>query len=343
MSVDKGLNIAVFGAGSVGCYLGGRLAAGGADVTFIGRPRLAEELAQTGLTLTSLHGTEHHVAPADLQFVTDAAALSSMDLVLVTVKSSDSDLAGLTLARYLKPSAVVLSFQNGLHNTTILQDALPRHIVLAGMIPYNVINRGKGCFHQGSDGVLEVAEHAALAPFLAAFEAAGLALQTHHDMQQVLWSKLLLNLNNSINALCGQPLKDELSQRGFRRCLAMAQQEALALYERAGIKPARLTPVSPKLLPKLLTVPDAIFRRLAGRMLAMDPLARSSMWEDLEAGRATEVDWINGEVLRLAESLGQSAPINARLVALVRSAESGGRRDWQAEELLADLRRQLKP
>ena len=77
-------------------------------------------------------------------------------------------------------------------------------------------------------------------------------------------------------------------------------------------------------------------------MLAMDPLARSSMWEDLEAGRQTEVDWINGEVLRLAESLGQSAPINERLVALIRSAESGGRRDWEAMELLADLQRQVK-
>ena len=323
MSAEVGRRIAIFGAGSVGCYLGGRLAAAGADVTFIGRPRLAEMLTKTGLTLTSLHDTKHQVAPDQLQFSTDAAVLADMDLVLVTVKSADSDLAGLTLARYLKPNAIVLSFQNGLHNTSILKNALPKHRVLAGMIPYNVINRGAGCFHQGSDGVLEVADDAALTPFLPAFERAGLTLQTHHDMQQVLWSKLLLNLNNAINALSGQPLKQELSQRGFRRCLAMAQSEALDLYRRAGIKPARLT-------------------RLAARMLAMDPLARSSMWEDLEAGRQTEVDWINGEVLRLADSLGQPAPINERLVALIRSAENGGRRDWEALELLADLQRQVK-
>lgn len=342
MSAEVGHRVAIFGAGSVGCYLGGRLAAAGADVTFIGRPRLAELLAKTGLTLTSLHDTKHQVAPDQLQFSTDAAVLADMDLVLVTVKSADSDLAGLTLARYLKPSAIVLSFQNGLHNTSILKNALPKHRVLAGMIPYNVINRGAGCFHQGSDGVLEVADDAALTPFLPAFERAGLTLQTHHDMQQVLWSKLLLNLNNAINALSGQPLKQELSQRGFRRCLAMAQLEALDLYRRAGIKPARLTPIPPKLMPKLLCVPDALFTRLAARMLAMDPLARSSMWEDLEAGRQTEVDWINGEVLRLAESLGQPAPINERLVALIRSAENGGRRDWEALELLADLQRQVK-
>jgi 2-dehydropantoate 2-reductase len=340
MSAEAGSKIAIFGAGSVGCYLGGRLAAAGADVIFIGRPRFAEELAKTGLTLTSLHGTEHYVPAEKVQFFTDAAALADVDLVLVTVKSADSDLAGLTLVRHLKPTAIVLSFQNGLHNTDILQNTLPNHRVLAGMIPYNVVNRGNGRFHQGSDGVLEVADDAVLRPFLSAFERSGLALRTHHAMQQVLWSKLLLNLNNSINALSGQPLKQELSQWGFRRCLALAQQEALDLYRRAGIKPVRLTPIPPKLMPKLLSVPDAIFKRLAKRMLAMDPLARSSMWEDLEAGRQTEVDWINGEVLRLAESLGRAAPINARLVALVRSAESGGRRDWEAMELLADLERQ---
>jgi 2-dehydropantoate 2-reductase len=76
-------------------------------------------------------------------------------------------------------------------------------------------------------------------------------------------------------------------------------------------------------------------------MLAIDPLARSSMWEDLELGRATEVDWLNGEVVRLAQKQGRRAPVNARLVELIREAEQGGRRDWSGPELLAELRRTL--
>jgi len=91
-------------------------------------------------------------------------------------------------------------------------------------------------------------------------------------------------------------------------------------------------------IPCVLALPDALFRLVAAGMLAIDPLARSSMWEDLQARRATEVDWINGEIVRLAERLGRAAPVNARLVALVHAAEQGGRRRWSGAELLAALR-----
>lgn len=107
----------------------------------------------------------------------------------------------------------------------------------------------------------------------------------------------------------------------------------------AGIEPARLTPLPPGLMPRLLGVPDAIFGRVAKRMLAIDPHARTSMLDDLDAGRPTEIDHLNGEVIRLAERLGRTAPFNARLVELVHAAETGGRRHWPAPDLLAALRR----
>lgn len=331
--------ICVFGAGSIGCYVGGRLAATGTRVGFIGRPRLAHEVRDFGLHLTDWKGGELRVPPADAHITTDTAPAARADLVLVTVKSAGTAEAGATLAPLLKPGAVVISFQNGLHNAEVLRERLPGRTVLDGIVEFNVVNRGGGHFHQGSEGGLEVQDDAALAPFLAAFEAAGLPLKRHTDMLAVQWAKLLLNLNNAINALCGIPLKEELSQRAFRRCLALAQQEALDLLAAAGIAPARLTPLPPHWIPKLLGVPDAVFRRLASRMLAIDPLARSSMWEDLQAGRATEVDWLNGEVVRFAQRLGRAAPVNARLTALVHEAEKGGRRDWSGVELLRELQR----
>ena len=152
------------------------------------------------------------------------------------------------------------------------------------------------------------------------------------------WAKLLLNLANSINALADLPLRDQLAQRAYRRCVAAAQAEALDLMDAAGIEPARLMAISPRRLVRVLTLPDVLFRRLARRMLAIDPLARSSMWEDLQAGRPTEVDELNGEVVRLAQRLGRAAPVNARLVELVHAAESGGRRRWSGPQLLAELR-----
>jgi 2-dehydropantoate 2-reductase len=86
-------------------------------------------------------------------------------------------------------------------------------------------------------------------------------------------------------------------------------------------------------------LPDGVFRLLAQSVLAIDPVARSSMWEDLEAGRTTEIDWINGEVVRLGAEHGVPTPVNARLVELIRLAETGGRRSWSGRELLSELRR----
>ncbi len=331
--------IAVYGAGSIGCYVGGRLAATGCVVTFVGRERLGAEIRRCGLALTDWQGAAFAVAPDAIHFATTPAAVADATLVLVTVKSAATDDAGRELAAVLPPSALVVSFQNGLQNASRLRAQLPRHTVLAGMVQFNVVNHGDGRFHHGSEGRLEVERHERLAPFLAAFEAAGLPLVLHDDMTPVQWAKLVLNLNNPINALSDLPLKMQLSDRDFRRCTAMAQREALGLLGAAGIAPARLTPLPPTWIPRVLGLPNAIFTRLAGRMLAIDPEARSSMWEDLQAGRTTEVDYLNGEIVRLAERSGRTAPVNARLVALVHEAERGPRHAWSGAALRAELER----
>ncbi len=336
-------NLCIYGAGAIGCYLGGRLLAAGCDVTFIGRARMADALRAHGLTLSDHQGRRWRVEASDIRFSADASAAARADLVLVTVKCAGTPQAASELAPVLKPGAVVVSFQNGLGNADVLRAALPRHTVLEGMVPFNVVSRGPGAFHQGSGGELEVRSAPGLQPFAGAFARAGLPLIQHADMQPVQWAKLLFNLNNAINALANRPLQAELSQRAYRRCLAMAQSEALGLLAAAGIRAARLTPLPAAWIPRLLALPDGLFARVGGKMLAIDPLARSSMSDDLAAGRATEVDWINGEVVRLAQGLGRAAPVNARLCALVHEAEQGtGRPIWSADALLAELRRVVR-
>ena len=87
----------------------------------------------------------------------------------------------------------------------------------------------------------------------------------------------------------------------------------------------------------MLSLPDGCSAIVASKMLAIDPLARSSMLDDLDAGRRTEVDWLNGEIVRLAGQLGRRAPVNARLVELVHAAEDGGKRGWTGADLLREL------
>lgn len=329
--------IVVYGAGSIGCYVGGRLAAAGADVVFIGRDRIGKLLQENGLHLTDYLGADLEVPPERVVYATSVQAAENADLVLVAVKSAATAEAAAELAAVLPANATVISFQNGIGNASVLAESLRTQTVVTGMVQFNVINRGAGAFHQGSEGTVEAEANVRLRPWLAAFEKAGLPLEIHADMQAVQWAKLLLNLNNPINALSGIPLKQELSQREFRRCLALAQEEGLRLIQQAGITPAKLMPLPPAWIPKLLTVPNWLFRLLANQMLAIDPLARSSMWEDLELGRTTEIDWINGEIVRLAEKQGQQAPVNASLIKLIRAAEQGGRRDWSGRELWAEL------
>jgi len=336
------MRVGILGAGSIGCYIGGRLAATGSDITFIGRDRIGDQLRSHGLRLTDYRGGDLQVPAAKVQFSAAASAIAAeamaaTDAVLLTVKSAATEQAARELAPKLKPGTLLISFQNGLRNAQILREQLPHCSVLAAMVPFNVINRGNGVFHQGSEGELEIQQHSALAPLATLFARAGLPLKTHIDLLPVQWAKLLLNLNNPVNALAGIPLKAQLSQRDYRRCVALAQQEALRLLDNAGIKPAKLTPLPARWIPQLLCVPDFLFTRLASKMLAIDPLARSSMWEDLEAGRTTEIDWINGEIVRLAQSQNLHAPVNEKLIGLIREAEGGGRRGWTSSELLAQL------
>jgi 2-dehydropantoate 2-reductase len=332
--------ICVFGAGSIGCYVGGRLAAAGAEVVLIGRPRLAHEIALHGLTLTDLYGAESHVP--EPQFATEPAAAAGADLVLVTVKSAATADAARALAPHLAPGAVVVSLQNGLRNAAVLREHLPEATVLPGMVAFNVVHLGEGRFHQGTAGDLGVQDHPALDAYADAFADAGFALARRADLVGVQAGKLLLNLNNAINALSGLPLKTQLSQRDYRRCLALSQREALEAFLHARILPAKTVAVPPGFLPMVLELPDAVFRRVAAKMLAVDPLARSSTWDDLEAGRPTEVDYLNGEIVALAAEHGRVAPVNQRLTDLVHEAEAGGRRDWSGPELLAEMHRIIR-
>jgi len=329
--------IAVYGAGMVGNYLGGRLHRH-AQVRLIARPRMAARLQEHGLTVSDLHGLRRHVPATALDITTEPAGAQGMDAVLVTVKSAATMDVAHELEEVLAPGTLVISFQNGVRNAAELRAALPFCHVLAGMVPFNVAQPAPAHFHQASSGSSIVERSASLVPaLLAAFDACGLPLRQCDDMQAVLWGKLLLNLNNPLNALSGLPLREELAQRSWRQCLALLQKEGLRVLRAAGIRPAQLTPLPARWLPRVLSLPDPLFRRVAARMLAIDPLARSSMWDDLQAGRRTEVEYINGEIVALARSKGLHAPANARVVTLLREAEQSYVR-WQPQALLATLR-----
>jgi 2-dehydropantoate 2-reductase len=174
-------------------------------------------------------------------------------------------------------------------------------------------------FHRATSGMVQIG--AGVAGLREALAVRGLAVAESGDMAGVLWGKLLLNLNNALNALAGMPLAAELGDKRWRRLLARQIDEGLAVLTAAGIRPARIEGVPPAAVPRILKLPNWLFRRVARRMLAIDPEARSSMWEDLAARRPTEIDDLQGAILRLAAKSGVQVPLTERIVRLVKEAE----------------------
>jgi 2-dehydropantoate 2-reductase len=307
--------ILVMGAGTIGCFVGGRLQAAGADVKFVARPRMAALLRGHGLTLTDMDHTPAQLPASQLQ-VLDAPTAPAA-LVLLCVKSGATAEAARQLAAALPAGTPVLSLQNGVSNAELGAEVAPALQWLPGMVAFNVAEQGPGHFHRGTAGVLAAQSQAALSAWLPLFERAGLPLHLHADLRPVLWGKLLLNLNNPVNALSGLPLRAQLLNRDYRRVLAALQTEALDALQAAGITPARLSPLPPQRLPSVLRLPTWLFKRVAARLLRIDDKARSSMADDLRLGRTTEIDALCGAVVRLAQSKAGLAPCNARMLSLL--------------------------
>jgi 2-dehydropantoate 2-reductase len=298
-------------------------AAAGRRVALLARPRVIQEIEANGLRLTSFEGLDRKIASSQLTMSDDPAIFGDAGVVLVTVKSADTaDMADI-IARHAPPDAVVVSLQNGIGNVAVLRQRLPGRRVLAGMVPFNVVSAGEGRFHRSTSGDIVVEQDDA--GTAAQLSVPGLNMRPAQNIAGVQWGKLLLNLNNALNALGDLPLRKQLAQRPWRMLFADQMAEGLAAIRAEGIKPVSSTPIPASWTPPLLRLPDAIFEALLGRTMKIDPEARSSMWEDLQRGRATEIDYLQGVITEIADRRGLQVPLSRRIVALIRRAEAAGK------------------
>ena len=312
--------IVVAGAGSIGCFVGGLLASAGRRVSLLARPRVIEEIVRGGLTLTSLEGSSWHVASQQIKLSEDPKILAEARVVLVAVKSADTAEVADAIARQAPRDAIVVSLQNGVANASVLRDRLPGMTVLAAMVPFNVIAMGEGRFRRATSGDIVIERDAA--NVAAQLSVPGLVLRPTDDIAGVQWGKLLVNLNNAINALSGLPLREQLAQRDWRCLFADQITEGLMAVRAEGIRPVSPTPVPPGWTPHLLRLPDALFKIALAPAMKIDPHARSSMWEDLDRRRRTEIDYLQGVITEIAERRGLNVPLSRRIVALIRDAEA---------------------
>jgi len=294
------MKTAVMGAGAVGCYYGGMLARAGHDVVLIGRAQHVDAVRRDGLFLDTKAFQTHVPMQAD----TAVSAIKGAKLVLCCVKSTDTESAAAEMAPQLAPDAVVMSLQNGVDNAARLQAALGREVIPAVVYvatemagPGHVKHHGRGELVIGPSAPSDM-----LAKLLA---DAGVPVQISDNVTGALWAKLIVNCAyNALSAITQLPYGRLVGGEGVEAAMRDVVQECLAVAKGAHI-----------------TVPGDMWQAVQ-RIAQTMPGQLSSTAQDLARGKRSEIDHLNGYVVRKGETLGIATPVNRLLHAMVRLLES---------------------
>lgn len=292
---------AVMGAGAVGCYYGGMLARAGHEVVLIGRAAHVDVVRREGLRLQAQAFDERVQVRAD----TEVAAAAGADVVLCCVKSPDTEDAARALQPHLAPGTLVLSLQNGVDNAERLRSVLAQEVVPA-VVYVATEMAGPGHVRHHGRGELVIGPSARSAALADVFGAAGVPVQVSDNVAGALWAKLLLNCAyNALSAIARQPYGALVQGVGVAAVMRDVVDEGLAVARAEGV-----------------TLPGDMHeavRGLAGTM----PAQFSSTAQDLLRGKPTEIDHLNGLVVRRGEARGVPTPVNRALWALVKLIEAG--------------------
>nr|WP_279089732.1 ketopantoate reductase family protein [Comamonas thiooxydans] len=290
------LSIAVMGAGSVGCYFGALLARAGHPVTLIGRTSHMQAISQHGLRLQT--ATEDLNIPITTS--TEASAVAGADVVLFCVKSTDTEAAAAQIKPHLAAHTQVLSLQNGVDNDRRLRLVLGQQPVAAAVVYVATAMAGPGHVRHFGRGELLIAPCPQGDEIALQFSAANIPTQTSDGVLTALWQKLIINcVYNALSALTQQPYGWLIAQQGVPAVMQDIAAECKAVALADGV-----------LLPASVDEAVAAIARTMPRQL-------SSTAQDLARGKTTEIDHLNGYVVRRGQALGIATPINRLLQVLV--------------------------
>jgi 2-dehydropantoate 2-reductase len=294
------MKIAVMGAGAVGCYYGGMLARAGHNVVLIGRPQHVEAIERQGLRLETQNSDERIRVSAS----TEASAMQGAQLVLFCVKSTDTESGAAAIKPYLAPDALVLSLQNGVDNAERLRALLPQEVIAAAVY-IGVEMAGPGHVRHHGRGELVIEPSKASDDVARALIAAGVQTEISDNVRGALWAKLILNCAyNALSAITQLPYGRLVKGEGITAVMRNVVDECVAV--------ARADDV---------TIPgdvDAAVRKIAETV----PGQYSSTAQDLARGKRSEIDHLNGLIVRRGEMLGVATPANRLLYAIVKLIES---------------------
>jgi 2-dehydropantoate 2-reductase len=303
--------IAVVGAGAVGCYFGGMLARAGVPVTLIGRPQHVEAIAQNGLFLDSTHFQQRIPVSASTQM----SAARESDLILLCVKTPATVNAAKSLAPYLVRGAVVLSLQNGVDNVERISSAAPIeafpavvYVAAEMTAPGRVKHTGRGDLVIGDllgHSQKDAARQRRFESIAEVFSRAGVPCRVSQNIEGELWTKMIINCTyNAVSALTRARYRRLVKNPWTREVMIQAIQEAVAVARMAGVR-----------------LPDVDMIEVTLKIADSMANAISSTAQDLALGKLTEIDSLNGYLVRRGAELGVGTPVNQTLHALVKLFE----------------------
>ena len=294
------MKIAVMGAGAVGCYYGGLLAKTGHEVTLIGRPGHVEAVRRDGLRLQTADADLH----VPLAASTEPNAVRDAEIVLCCVKTADTASAAAAMAPFLRPDAVIVSLQNGIENPELLRAALPHEVIPAAVYVATAM-AGNGHVRHHGGGQLVIGQSPRSDTVAALFTAAGIPLEVSDNIDGVLWTKLIVNCAyNALSAITALPYGRLVRHDGVEQVLRDVVAECLAVAAKASVVPAGDVWEGVKRIPQVM------------------PEQTSSTAQDLQRGRRSEIDHLNGCIVRKGEALGVPTPANRLLQTLVKILET---------------------
>lgn len=316
------MKIAILGAGALGCAIGSTLSQGGHETWLIDRSAAhVGAMCRDGLLVDDADGSRYVKVLA----TTQAAEVGAVDLVVVLVKSFHTDSAMRSALGLIGPDTLVLSLQNGLGHDDVLSEIVGRERVLAGKTYVGGVLRGPGHIQSGVSGKLTYigeldGQITQRVPAIAeAFNASGLRTTVSDNILGTMWDKLLINVATGAVTGITRLTYGQLYEEPILKQTALAAvAEAMAAAKAAGIK---------------LSMTDA---EQAWTLAAegLSPEFKTSMLQSIEKGSVTEIDFINGAVVRWGERLGVPTPVNSTLVACIKGIERA-MTDRQAKETTA--------
>lgn len=336
------LRVLSFGAGAIGVYIGGSLALAGHSVVFVERPEFAAQLQQTGLRL-QINGNEQRLPnPQIIGNLETALAQKQFDVALFALKSFDT----LPALEGIRPHAPqlppVLCLQNGVDNEPALQSVLGVQKVIPATVLSAIARPAPGIIAlERLRGTGISANHPLSARLYTAFEQANLRPRLYPRPLDMKWSKLLTNLlSNATSAILNLPPSQVFAHPGLFKLEMQQLREALNVMRAASIGVTDLPGTPVRLLALATRLPAALARPLMQRAVGKGRGGKMPSFHiDLHSGRGkSEVDYLNGAVVRLGEKNGIPTPVNRllrdTLLALTEGKIPLGEYDHQPEKLL---------